>query len=204
MGGAPARDRAVRPNRKWRKHQRRYREILQEIRQELIGADWLKLTTDRRRFVKAHGIVRTLRKATPEFLDREAIRKTRDDARAIAKAASLLEEQIEYARLSPEMVLRLEPERQRLMDCLRAVKHICEDAERNQARDDQIKSWCAKIAFTLLIRFSSEIPTSGSPDSTYRIVTSLLYEVLTGEAGRDLKRACDDHLKIMRPLLPQV
>lgn len=90
---------------------------------------------------------------------------------------------------------------ERLLGSLEAVENICEQADMNQPRDDQVKIWCAKIGFTLMVRFSDGIPTSGSASSPYRIVTGLLYEVLTGEGGRDLKRACDDELRLMRPLL---
>jgi hypothetical protein len=171
--------------RKWRKEQRRYREILREIRSHLTRNGMC-------------GVVRLLRRTTPEYLERSAIQKTRDDADAIAKSAAKLCEQLERATLAPEMQLRLEPEKDALLRGLRAVQEICEQADQNQPRTDQVLTWSARIAFTLLFRFSDKMPTSGSAQSPYRVVASLLYEVLTGEHGHDLRRACDEHLKEMR------
>jgi hypothetical protein len=170
---------------KWRKEQRRYREILREIRSHLTRNGLC-------------GVVRLLRRTTPEFLERNAIQKVRDDADAIAKLATKLSELLERATLAPEMQLRLAPEKDALLRGLRAVQGICEQADQNQPRTDQVLIWCAKIAFTLLFRFSDKMPTSGSAQSPYRVVASLLYEVLTGEHGCDLRRACDEHLKVMR------
>jgi hypothetical protein len=170
---------------KWRKEQRRYREILREIRSHLTRNGMC-------------AIVRLLRRTTPEFLERNAIQKVRDDADSISKLATKLSELLERSTLAPEMRLRLEPEKDALLRGLRAVREICEQADQNQPRTDQVLAWCARIAFTLLFRFSDQTPTSGSVQSPYRVVASLLYEVLTGEHGHDLRRACDEHLKGMR------
>jgi hypothetical protein len=179
----------MRPSpRKWTSEQHRYRELLREIRLHLSRNGMC-------------GVIRILRRATPDYLTRDAIRKTRDDSRAIAKSVSQLEEQVKQSTLSPELVFRLGPERERLLDVLRAVKRVCEEAEQNQPPDDQVRTWCAKIAHTLIIRFSEERPSSGSARSRYRIVAGLLYEILTGESGRDLKRACDEELTKMRQAL---
>lgn len=172
----------------WSRQQLRYREILREIRSHLCG-------------VGKYGIIRILRRTSPEFFEREAIRKTREDACAIAAASQKLAELVEQATLAAEMRLRLEPEKERLLSALQAVRGICEDAKENQPSDDQVRRWCAKVAFTLMVRFSDKPPTSGSANSPYRVITGLLYEIVTGEAGRDFKRACDDELKDMRPLL---
>ena len=185
MGGASARDcRVLASSKKWRREQRRYLEILREIRSHLSRNGMC-------------GVVRLLRRTTPEYLERNAIQKTRDDAEAIAKSAAKLSKLLERATLAPEMRLRLEPEKDALLSGLRAVQEICEQADQNQPRD-QVLTWSASIAFTLLFRFSDQTPTSGSAQSPYRVVASLLYEVLTGEHGHDLRRACGEHLKQMR------
>jgi hypothetical protein len=171
---------------KWSKEQARYREILREIRSYLSRNGMC-------------AVIRTLRLAAPEYLAREAIRKTRDDARAIAESVEHLRELISQKTLAPELRLRLAPEIGHLSDTLQAVKEICQQAE-NQPRDDQIKMWCAKIAFSLMIRFSDKPPTSSSPRSPYRLIASLLYEVLSSESGHDLRRACGDELDRMRVL----
>ncbi|SRR5258706_1007986 len=147
------------------------------------------------------GVIRILRRAAPDYLTRVAIRKTRYDSRAIAKSVVQLEEQVKQSTLSPELVFRLGPERERLLDALRAVKRVCEEAEQNKPPDDQVRTWCAKIAHTLIVRFSEDRPSSGSALSHHRIVAGLLYEILTGESGRDLKRACDEELRKIRQAL---
>jgi hypothetical protein len=186
VGGACARDRPVTLKRtKWRKEQRRYRDILREIRSHLNRNGMC-------------GVVRPLRRATPEFFERRAIQKTSDDALAIAKSAEKLSALLERATLSPEMQLRLEPEKGALLRGLRAVQEICEMADQNQPSTDPILLWCASVAFTLLFQFSDKMPTSGSALSPYRVVVSLLYEVLTGKPNHDLRRACGEYLKATR------
>jgi hypothetical protein len=174
--------------RRWSKPQARYREILREIRSHLDRSGMC-------------GVIRTLRRATPEYLARNAIRKTVDDARTIVKVVTQLNGLINQATLAPELRLRLGPERERLSCVLEAIKRICEQAEENRPADDQVRIWCAKIAHTLMVSFSDENPSSGSARSPYRVIAGLLYEVITGERGRDLKRACDEELKAMRDAL---
>jgi hypothetical protein len=156
------------------------------------------------------GIIRTLRQAAPDYLDREAIRTTRADARTIVQSIADLEDHFRRATLSPELRIRLglnivhSPDEvdnmpvPRLLVALKAVRDICEAADRGQPSDDQVKIWCAKIAHTLMVRFSKEKPSSGSEQSSYRVIAGLLFEVLTGIRGHDLRRACDDELKAMR------
>jgi hypothetical protein len=189
VGGALARDSGVTLTKKrWRTEQRRYHEILREIRSHLSRDGMC-------------GVVRLLRRTAPDYLTKDSVRKTRDDARTMTQAVERLGELLHQETLSPELRLRLEPERERLLNSLDEVKRICVQAEVNQPGNDPVRIWCARIAFTLLNSFSNETPSSGSADSRYRVITSLLYEILTGEQGRDLKRACDEHLKAMRPLL---
>jgi hypothetical protein len=186
----------------WRRPQRRYRSILVRVRELLPG------NGDRRR-LGAYGVIRALRRANSEYLDREAIRKTREDARAVIGAIAHLDETLRLSTLAPELRLRIglgiseddvhaaNSPAIRLLRSLEEVRALCEEGELNQPPTDQTKIWCARIAFSLMHQFSDEKVTSGSPDSTYRVLTGLLYEVLTGEAERDLKRACDDHLRAM-------
>lgn len=209
MGGAPTRDRSV----KWRGPQRRYRNILAELRAALNGGDrqlvQLRVGGDQK-FRQACAIIRTLRRASPEYFDREAIRKTRDEARDIVRFIDRLDRALRPEALSPELRLRLALEvearkstnspGQRLLASLSEVRELCQAGDDNQPSADQVRIWCARIAYSLMHRFSDEPITSGSPDSTYRAIAGLLYEVLTGERDRDLKRACDEHLQGMRSI----
>lgn len=186
MGGASARDSQVTPGkRQWGRAQRRYHEILREIRSHLSRNGMC-------------GVVRLLRRAAPEYLEREAIEKTRDDAREIEKLATKLSELLARTTLAPELRIRLGPNRHRLLADLEEIRRICGEAEKNQPGTDQLLLWCARIAYTLVYRFSEKMPTSGSPRSPYRVTASLLYEALTGEPGHDLRRACDAYLKATR------
>ena len=87
----------------------------------------------------------------------------------------------------------------RLIEALNAVRDLCQAGADNQPSTDQVKIWCARIAFTLLQLLDRE-SSSGSADSPYRVIAGLLYEILTGEQGRDLKRACDDYLSSIRSM----
>jgi hypothetical protein len=185
---------------KWQRSQRRYRKILVEIR-ELLHVH------DDRRFLTACGIIRALRRATPEHFEREAIRKTREDAQAIIREIGRIDGLLRSATLAPELRLRLSLDAAvadapvaRLLSALNEVRELCQAGDDNQPSTDQVRTWCARIAYTLMHRYSDERPTSGSPRSTYRVIASLLYEILTGERERDLKRACDDHLRGIRAL----
>jgi hypothetical protein len=184
VGGASARDRPV----KWRQSQRRYREILIELREVLR----LRAGSDQR-FLQACGIVRALRQASPDYFDREAIRRTRDDARTIIDLIDRLEQALQPNTLAPEIRLRLALETDveayaenapagRLLIALSEVRALCRAGDENQPSADQVRIWCARVAFSLMHRFSEEAPTSGSPRSPYRVIAALLYEVLTGEA----------------------
>jgi hypothetical protein len=176
------------PKKKWSKQQLRYRRILEEIREHLSRNGMC-------------GTIRVLRRAAPLHLSREAIRKTRDDAREISRAATHLQGKIEQTTLSAELAMRISPERARLLDTIKAIQEICEAADHSQPHEDPVRIWCAKIACTLVLRFSDKRPSSGSVRSSYRVIAGLLFEVLTGIHGCDLRRACDDELKAMRPLL---
>jgi hypothetical protein len=199
---------------RWRRPQRRYRELLVRLRTLLNGGDrkLLCLRIGRhRKFRQACGIVRALRQASPDYFDREAIRKTRDDARKIIGLIDRLDEALRSRGLAPELRMRLALEVDsdahaanapagRLLVALGEVRELCQAGDDNQPSADQVRIWCARVAFTLMHQFSEEKPTSGSPDSTYRAIAGLLYEILTGERDRDLERACEDHLRSLRSI----
>jgi len=63
---------------------------------------------------------------------------------------------------------------------------------------DQVKEWCARIACTLVIRFSEAPPTSGSLTSPFRRIAGLLYKIIEPterDYVPDLERACEATLK---------
>lgn len=173
---------------------------------KLLG---LRVSGDRS-FRQACEMIRSLRRASPEYFDREAIRRTRDAARTIVGLIDRVEEELRSESLAPELRLRLALDAEaesaanspgrRLLIALNEVRELCQAGDENQPSTDQVRIWCARIAYSLMFRFSDEDITSGSPDSTYRAIAGFLYEVLTGEADRDLKRACDDHLRTMRSI----
>jgi hypothetical protein len=195
-----------------RKGRARYRKLLQELLQQLEP----ERASARLRGAPFHRmceIIRTLRCAAPDYLDRNSIRKTRDDARTILRSIAELKGHVQRSTLSPELKFRLGLDAAgssseianmpvpRLLKTLQIISEICEAADQNQPSEDPVKVWCAKVAHTLMFDFSDEKPSSGSPRSSYRIIAGLLYEILTGEADRDLKRACDDHLRAIRTAL---
>jgi hypothetical protein len=196
-----------------RKKRARYRAILCDMRSELSP------TNGQFRIFRMCGIIRALRRNAPSYFNRKAVRKTREDARAILKCIGHLEDQIHRDDLAPELRLRLgldvpslkgtpadldKMPVPQLVNALKIVRDLCEAGVKNQPSEDQIRIWCAKTAHTLMVRFSTKKPSSGSADSSYRVIAGLLYEILTGERERDLKRACDDELKAVRTALREV
>jgi hypothetical protein len=147
--------------------------------------------------------------SVPDFFGREAIRKTRDDARAIIKAVNHLTGLMEAKTLAPALRLRLGDHDKlrgtpadianmpvpRLLDALQEVRDVCQAADENQPQADQVKHWCARIALRLMLRFSEDDPTAGSARSPYCMISSVLYQVVTGKEGLELRRICQDVLK---------
>jgi hypothetical protein len=62
---------------------------------------------------------------------------------------------------------------------------------------DRVKVGCATFARNLMLAFSRRRVT-GTAEGAYRVITSLLFEALTGEGDVDLKRACDRVLNDVR------
>lgn len=151
--------------------------------------------------------LKLLRGAAAEALDRDAIIKTRTDARDIKKTIDKLRQQIR--RASPELQLRLDPSyRPELRYQLLLVHDECDRAEENSVthdRADQVKAWCAIIAYSLIQKYSEEEPTSGSSKAPFRNIAGVLYSCLRPGKREtpDLKRACDDRLRAMRAVKEQ-
>ena len=82
----------------------------------------------------------------------------------------------------------------RLLDALQEVRDICQAADENQPQADQVKHWCVRTALRLMLQFSEDDPTAGSAKSPYCMISSLLYQVVTGKEG-ELRRICQDILK---------
>jgi len=58
---------------------------------------------------------------------------------------------------------------------------------------DPTKHFCAFWGYALMKGYSDRAIT-GTKDDAFRVITSLLYEAVSGESGADLKRACDSCL----------
>jgi hypothetical protein len=158
-----------------------------------------------------------LRATVPTFFDRRAIQKTRDDARDTIELIDQLEAQLSAKTLSPELRLRLrlpnesirmignpvkdESPVPRLLDALKTVREICEAGDKNQPNGNQVKRWCARVAMTLVLKFSEENPSAGSAGSKYCEITDLIYWAVT-KKKQSLRRICQDILKLYRPYLP--
>lgn len=150
-----------------------------------------------------------------DFFSRDAIVKTRYDARDLMKSIAGLTEQLSAATLSPELRLRLGHHDRligsaadvanspvpRLLAALQEVHDICALADRNQPKSDQVKRWCALIAFRLIRTFSAEDPSAGSDNTAYCTIAGLLYESVTREKAA-LRSICQNVLQQYRPFLP--
>jgi hypothetical protein len=62
---------------------------------------------------------------------------------------------------------------------------------------DLQKHYCARSAHDLMQAMSDKKIT-GTEDNAFRVITSLLYEAVSGQQGADLKRACDSRLRKIR------
>jgi hypothetical protein len=63
---------------------------------------------------------------------------------------------------------------------------------------DQTKSNCAWIAHGLMLQLSNAKIT-GTKDASFRAISGLLYEAVSGVPNADLKRACDEVLRTTDP-----
>jgi hypothetical protein len=62
---------------------------------------------------------------------------------------------------------------------------------------NHVKIACARCVFNLMKRFS-RLKISGSPNSSFQIITARLYELVTGEPDANCKRACESVLREKR------
>ena len=159
------------------------------------------------------GCIDRLRQTVPDYFSRDAIRKTRDEARDIAAAIDRVTELLSAKTISPELRLRLgmdtpltgDPSEiinlpvPRLLDALHTVRVRCQAGADNQPNGDQVKLWCVRSALNLMLRFSKNNPSAGSAKSPYCIIASGLYESVTGGKELQLRRICQD---VLRPHLP--
>jgi hypothetical protein len=153
--------------------------------------------------------------AVPDFFGREAIRKTRADAREIIKSIDHLKSKLSAKTLSPELRLRLGLHTsligspcdianmpvQRLLGGIEEVRAICQAANDNQPGADQVKLWCVRIALRLVLRHSIERPSAGSSNSAFCMIAGLLYQSVTGKK-QQMRRICQEVLRPYQPLLP--
>lgn len=154
-----------------------------------------------------------LRQTVPDYFSRDAIRKTRDEARDIDAAIDRVTELLSAKTISPELRLRLGMDTPRtgdpaeitnmpvprLLDALHTVRVRCQAGADNQPNADQVKLWCVRSALNLVLRFSECRPSAGSAKSSYCVIASVLYESVTGEKELQLRRICQD---VLRPYLP--
>jgi hypothetical protein len=91
----------------------------------------------------------------------------------------------------------------RQLRVLQKASNLLEHVKAPSKNADLTKGLCAGTAHGIIGECSRKPPT-GTPDAPLRTIASLLFEVLTGQRGRDLKRACDDQLKRRRTFNEQV
>lgn len=144
-----------------------------------------------------------LRELVPNYFSRNAIQKTRYDAREVIAAVDHLTGLLSAKTISPELRLRLgldlpEP---RVLDALNEVRALCLAADENQPSADQIKFWCVSVALSLMLRFSQKRPTAGSVKTPFCAIAGLLYQSVTGEE-ENLRSICQTVLRPYQALLP--
>jgi hypothetical protein len=84
---------------------------------------------------------------------------------------------------------------------LKRKREVCSRAINNglgyHPNYDPTKRLCAQFARSLMENLSRRAIT-GTKDSAFRAITSLLYEAISGKRDADLKRACDAELRETR------
>jgi hypothetical protein len=195
---------------------RRTAEIEKEILAILEGQKWRDcpitefgdlLTPDpkealRRQLTRLHTIKRRY--------ERPAIKDVRKYTRALIKTIDRLHQQIEGASKLLKLSLgtfdfgdfgfgprfNSNRERKQAIDAfLSELRHRCEARLSNLPRSDRIKLECARSAHYLICYYTMGKPTS-SENSSFRNITGLLYEHVTGKFDRELKRACEKILRV--------
>ena len=137
-----------------------------------------------------------------DFFSRDAKLKTRSDAVDILKTIGKLREQ--FRKVSPELKERLYlSHRPKLFHELAMIEQECKRAieagKDEKGRKDEFKEWCARIAHSLIVRYSEKKPTSGSAQAPFRAIAGLLYScVYPDRETVDLKRPCDKVLKLFQ------
>ena len=121
-----------------------------------------------------------LRTVVQEHFTREAIRKTRADARDLSTTITQLEGQLTRIKASsPELRIRLglsESLPSYLPD-LRRQREICKEAEKAAGKEDRCKRICVDFAKTWIAVYSKDKATI----NRIADIASLLYEAVTGK-----------------------
>jgi hypothetical protein len=147
----------------------------------------------------------TLQAAIPEYFARFAIKEIRASARKIVKTINTLEYQLKTAPIGLRPWLQLDDpfgagRSTQVKGNLRILRRMCEDAVETLPNEDPIRRWCAKTAWFLMQKFSTNEPTSKTAKDPFRQIASSIYEYIADEPDRDLERACNDVLRIMRAI----
>lgn len=144
-----------------------------------------------------------LRDLVPAYFSRNAIQKTRHDARDVIAAIDRLTALLSAKTMSQELRLRLglDLPAPRVLDALHEVRELCQAADANQPGNDQIKFWCVTVALNLMLRFSQKRPSAGSIKTPFCAIAGLLYQSVSG-SEENLRRTCQEVLRPYQPLLP--
>src|SRR5262245_49686594 len=100
--------------------------------------------------------IKLLRAVVPEHFTREAVRKTRDDARDLVKTIKKLERQLNRIKWhSPELRIRLGLSEPFLAELARLCD-VCEEADQAAGKEDRCKRQCIQTAGHLIYVYSED------------------------------------------------
>jgi hypothetical protein len=125
------------------------------------------------------GEIHSLRKMG--LYDRDAIVKTRKDARNIIRAADNLQNALITAGRELQLRLKLDFDRPEIFDELNAIRKECGSAINQgltSGRKDQVKRRCAQRASILILKLSKHELTYAD-DSIFPRVTAFIYEIVS-------------------------
>jgi len=140
--------------------------------------------------------VTLLGNVVPEHFTREAIIRTRQDARDLRKVVGKLKKQLDRIQQhSPELRIRLALTPDFLGE-LDQIRRTCKQAELAASKEDRRKRICVETAIFLIEAYSKNDPTIMRPWE----IAPWLYEAVTGEPSNrtDFRWLCQDILRQRR------
>jgi hypothetical protein len=87
-------------------------------------------------------------------------------------------------------------DQEQFLEKLGRMRVACQ-LQRRPPRRDITQRHCPAVAYQMMQGLSRR-PIASSPKSPFRVITALVCQALTGEPVSDLKRQCEEFLRLVR------